>query len=90
MRNEGRQIIKNERKMLPEGTRRARNQGQEASGAPLGAMWAQSGRQERFNSLLVTVRGGPEGEKNFSEPSWALLDRFWSLLLRSWSRKHAN
>ena len=50
-------------KMLPEGARRAPNEGLEASGAPLGAMWAQSGRQERFKSLLVAARGGPEGGK---------------------------
>ena len=31
--------------MLPEGARRAPNEGLEASGAPLGAMWARSGRQ---------------------------------------------
>ena len=43
--------------MLPEGALRAPNEGLEASGAPLGAMWAQSGRQELFKSLLVAAWG---------------------------------
>ena len=38
--------------MLPEGPQRATNEGLEASGAPLGTMWAQSGRQERVKSHL--------------------------------------
>ena len=63
MRNEGRTIISVEQKLLPEGARRAPNQGLEGSGALLGAMWAQSGRQERFKSLLVASRGAPGGEK---------------------------
>ena len=57
MRNEGRKIVKNEQKMLPEGARRAPNQGLEASGALLGAMWAQGGRQERSKWLLGAARG---------------------------------
>ena len=36
--------------MFPEGARRAPSEGLEASGAPLGTMWAQSGRQERVKS----------------------------------------
>ena len=36
--------------MLPEGAQRATNEGLEASGAHLGTMWAQSGRQERVKS----------------------------------------
>ena len=42
--------------MLPEGARRVSNEGLEASGAPLGAMWAQSGRQERSKWLLGAAR----------------------------------
>ena len=57
MRNEGRKIIKNDGKMLPEGARRVSNEGLEASGAPLGAMWAQGGRQERSKWLLGAARG---------------------------------
>ena len=57
MRNEGRELIKNEQKMLPEGARRAPNQGLEVSGALLGAMWAQSGRQERSKWLLGAALG---------------------------------
>ena len=48
----------NEPKMLPEGARRARNQGLGASGALLGAMWAQSGCQEHSKWLLRAARGG--------------------------------
>ena len=58
MRNEGRQIIKHKQQMLPEGARRAPNQGLEASGALLGAMWAQSGCQEHSKWLLGAARGG--------------------------------
>ena len=36
--------------MLPEGARKALNDGLEASGPPLGTMWVQSGRQERGKS----------------------------------------
>ena len=55
--------------MLPEGGRRAPNGGLEASGAPLGAIWAQSGRQERLKSLWVAARGGPGGEKKIMGPA---------------------
>ena len=43
-------------KLLTEGARGAPNEGLEASGAPLGAMWAQSGRQERSKWLLGAAR----------------------------------
>ena len=42
--------------MFPEGARRVSNEGLEASGAPLGAMWTQSGRQERSKWLLGAAR----------------------------------
>ena len=41
--------------MLPEGARRAPNEGLEASGAPLGAMWAQSGRQGGAQAASASV-----------------------------------
>jgi len=63
MTKEVRKTVKVMPKMLPEGARRGPNQGLEGSGALPGAMWAQSGRQERFKSLLVAARGGPGGEK---------------------------
>ena len=78
MRNEGRENYKNEENKLPEGTRRAPNEGSEASGALLGAMSAQGGRQERLRSLLVAARGGPGGEKKMLGASW---DRLGPLLL---------
>ena len=56
--------------MLPEGARRGRNQGLEGSGASLGPMWAQSGGQERFKSLLAAARGGARGENKFYVESW--------------------
>ena len=43
--------------MLPEGVQRAPNEGLEDSGAPLGTMWAQSGRQ----GLLGGGLGGSWG-----------------------------
>ena len=73
MRNEGRENYKNEENKLPEGTRRAPNEGSEASGALLGAMSAQGGRQERLRSLLVAARGGPGGEKKLLGASWGRL-----------------
>ena len=62
--------------MLPEGARRAPNQGLEGSGALLGAMWAQRDRQERLKSLLVAARG-PEGETKINRTS---LGRSWAAL----------
>ena len=62
--------------MLPEGARRAPNEGLEASGAPLGAMWAQSGRQGGTGpSKTASERllGGLLGLGAFLEPSWRLL-----------------
>ena len=64
--------------MLPEGARRAPNEGLEASGAPLGTMWAQSGRQERVKSHFkaeVEAMLGPQklpkidqdAKKNFQD-----------------------
>ena len=50
--------------MLPEGAQRAPNEGLEASGAPLGTMMAQSGRQElvqsRFKAEIEAMLGGPK------------------------------
>ena len=69
MRNEGRKIIKHDGKMLPEGARRVSNEGLEASGAPLGAIWARSGRLERLKSLWVAAWGGPGGDKKFMGPA---------------------
>ena len=61
--------------MLHEGARRTPTQGLKASGALLGAMWAQSGRQERFKSVLVAARGGGRPEKNHGVPRGGLLAR---------------
>ena len=61
--------------MLPEGARRAPNEGLKASGTPLGAMWAQSGRQESFKSLLVAARGKAEGGNTFIGKH---LEHFWA------------
>ena len=70
MRNEGRKIVENDGKMLPEGARRVSNEGLEASGAPLGTMWAQSGRQERVKSHFkaeVEAMLGPQKLLNIEQ-----------------------
>ena len=59
------------------GARRAPNEGLEASGAPLGAMWAQSGpgpsktASERLLGGLLAALGA------FLGPSWRLLGLSW-------------
>ena len=58
--------------MLPEGARRAPNEVLEASGAPLGTMWAQSGRQERvkshFKAEVEAMLGGQKLPNIHQEP----------------------
>ena len=50
--------MKNKGKWSPGRPRRVENEGLEPSRALLGAMWAQSGRQERSKWLLGAARGG--------------------------------
>ena len=56
-------------KLVPEGARGAPNEGLEASGAPLGAIWARSGRLQRLKSLWVAARGAPGGDKKLMGPA---------------------
>ena len=66
--------------MLPEGARRAPNEGLEASGAPLGTMWAQSGRQERvkshFKAKVEAMLGVQKLFKIHQEPQTSFQTRF--------------
>ena len=66
--------------MLPEGARRAPNEGLEASRAPLGTMWAQSGRQERvkshFKAEVEAMLGGQKLSKIHQEPKKNFQDSF--------------
>ena len=64
-------------KMLPEGA--GPNEGLEASGVPLGAMWAQSGRQGGAQAPLRPPLSGSWGG------SWRLLGPSWGPLGASWA-----
>ena len=54
------------------------NEGLEASGAPLGAMWAQSGRQDPSKTASERLLGGLLAALGaFLGPSWRLLGLSW-------------
>ena len=67
-------------KMIPAGARRAPNEGLEAFGAPLGTMWAQSGRQERvkshFKAEVEAMLGGQNCLKSTKSRKKSFQTRF--------------